>query len=62
MIPTSLLLKDPELASLAEEADMRIWLAPNRHIGAYLIVSGNSIHIWWRSNDFNHVSECEKRL
>lgn len=37
-MPTSLLLKDPELATLVKDTDMSLWLAPGRHIIGYLIV------------------------
>ena len=39
IIPTSSLLKDPELANFVKETDIYIWFAPGRHIVSYSIVS-----------------------
>jgi salicylate hydroxylase len=42
IIPTDLMLADPELKSLVDEPNMTGWMAPGRHLMAYCIVS-NSI-------------------
>lgn len=39
VIPTDLMLSDPDLKSLVEDPEMVAWLGPYRHIMAYNIVS-----------------------
>lgn len=45
VIPTSLMLKDPDLASFVEEPYVRVWLSPERHLVAYNIVSVQDVFI-----------------
>lgn len=45
VIPTSLLLKDPDLASFVEEPYVRVWLSPESHLVAYNIVSVQDVCI-----------------
>lgn len=45
VIPTSLMLKDPDLASFVEEPYVRVWLSPERHLVAYNIVSVQDVCI-----------------
>lgn len=42
IIPTSEMLKDPELRPLLENPEMTGWMAPGRHLMAYCIVSFRS--------------------
>ncbi|KAI0312297.1 FAD/NAD-P-binding domain-containing protein [Amylostereum chailletii] len=37
IIPTEIMLKDPELRGFVEEANMTAWMAPGRHLMAYCI-------------------------
>lgn len=45
VIPTSLLLKDPDLVSFVEEPYVRVWLSPESHLVAYNIVSVQDVCI-----------------
>ena len=39
IVPTDLMLQDPELRPLVDSAEGTIWMAPGRHLGGYCIVS-----------------------
>lgn len=41
IVPTDLMIQDPELRPLVESAEGTIWMAPGRHLGGYCIVSAN---------------------
>ena len=46
IIPTDIMMKDPDLRPLVENPEMTGWMGPGRHIMAYCIVSApNHCHI-----------------
>lgn len=42
IVPTDLMVQDPELRPLVESAEGTIWMAPGRHLGGYCIVSATA--------------------
>lgn len=55
MIPTSLLLQDPELREFIEPPHMTAWLAPGRHMVAYTVVR---ISFHFEVSMADHMSSC----
>ena len=63
IIPTDVLLNDPDLCSLVETPEMVGWMGPGRHIMAYSIVrhaylhvSIPTQHVFSPSNDASHLA------